>query len=173
MPNSRPVHAEARFDLASELYAQQRHAEVLPLVERPIQPIRAGQYLGLKAQALRLHGRNAEAITDAPGGGGSQGNAKLRLLYGHLLREVGEQAEAIGPTARGSPCSRGWARPMGLANLKTVRFSETDHAAMQQQLALSAPLAANRATWSSHWAKPWRMPAGMPSRSASPPRQGG
>jgi hypothetical protein len=33
-----------------------------------------------------------------------------------------------------------------LANLKTVRFSESDLAAMQQQLALSAPLGTNRAT---------------------------
>ena len=29
-----PGYADARFDLASELYVQQRQAEVLPLVER-------------------------------------------------------------------------------------------------------------------------------------------
>ncbi len=57
-----PGYAEARFDLANELYAQHRHADVLPLVERLLTTTPAeASYIALKAQVLRLQGRTAEA----------------------------------------------------------------------------------------------------------------
>ena len=152
-----PGYAEARFDLANELYAQQRHAEVLPLVERLLATYPGEvSYLGLKAQALRLHGRNAEAIAlMRQAVETSPGNAKLRLLYGHLLREIGEQAEAIDAYRQGLALQPGMGEAYwSLANLKTVRFSEADlegHAAAAGPAALrwtpTGPLSSSR------WAK--------------------
>jgi len=144
-----PGFAEARFDLANELYAQQRHREVLPLVERLLATYPGdASYLGLKAQALRVSGRNVEAMALMRQAiAASPENAKLRLLYGHLLREVGQQAEAIDSYRQGLALQPGMGEAYwSLANLKTVLFSEADLKAMQQQLAGSAPLDANRAS---------------------------
>ena len=55
----------------------------------------------------------------------SPANAKLRLLYGHLLREVGQQAEAIDAYRQGLALQPGMGEAYwSLANLKTVRFTE-------------------------------------------------
>ncbi len=144
-----PGYADARFDLANELYAQHRQTEVLPHIERLLKtyPDEAS-YLALKAQALRLHGRNSEATAlmrqaiEA-----NPRNARLRLLFGQLLREVGQQAEAIDAYRQALAVQPGLGDAYwSLANLKTVHFSEADLKAMQQQLAGTAPLDANRAS---------------------------
>ena len=95
------------------------------------------EYLGLKARLLRLAGRNDEAIAimeqvvaEFPGEEGAW------LLFGHLLREVGQQARAIemyrqALTVR-STCGRAY---WSLANLKTFRFSQADLSTMREQLA--------------------------------------
>src|SRR5579862_2484856 len=144
-----PGYAEARFDLASDLYAQQRHKEMLPLVERllatyPAEP----SYMSLKAQAFRLAGRNAEAIAMMRRAiEANPSSAKLRLLHGYLLRDVGEQAQAVEAYRQALALQPGLGEAYwSLANLKTVRFSEADRKAMSEQLAVMAPLDSNRVT---------------------------
>jgi len=142
-----PGYAGARYDLAVLLYAQQRNSEVLPLVARLLaaEP-RNIDYLSLKAQALRLVGSShqavalmEQAVADHPG------EDRAWLLYGHLLREVGQQARAIEMYRRALVVRPGAGRAYSsLANLKTFRFSDADRAAMQEQLARSAPRSADR-----------------------------
>ena len=95
-------------------------------------------------------------------------DAKLRLLHGYMLSDVGEQA----PGGRGlPPGDRPTARIGGaywsLANLKTVRFSEADLAAMSEQLAVMAPLDSTVSPSSSRWARHSRMPASTRSPSST------
>ena len=130
-----PGYAAARFDLATELCAQQRHPEAMTHVERllAIDPRNPG-YLGLKAQALRFYGRNAEAITlmqqiiaENPD------DAKLHLFRGGLLRETGDQAGAIEAYRRALALQPGMGEAYwSLADLKTVRFTAADREAMGQ-----------------------------------------
>ena len=58
-----PGSAAARYDLANLMFTLHRNPEVLPLVERLLatEP-RNIDYLSLKAQTLRLVGRNDEAV---------------------------------------------------------------------------------------------------------------
>jgi predicted Zn-dependent protease len=142
-----PGYAAARYDLAQLLDAQHRSSEVLPLVERllAVEP-RNLDYLSLKAQALRLLGSShqalalmEQAVADHPG------DDRGWVRYGHLLREVGEQARAIEVYRRALQARPGSGRAYSsLANLKTFRFSATDRAEMQEQLARSAPRSVDR-----------------------------
>ncbi len=97
-------------------------------------------YLGLKAHGLRLLGRNDEAmalveelVAEHPH------EEQVWVLYGGMLREMGEKAQAIDAFRKaialrpGSPGAY-----VSLANLKTFQFSDEDLAAMQQQLALES-----------------------------------
>jgi tetratricopeptide (TPR) repeat protein len=142
-----PGYAAARYDLALLLYGQQRVDEALALLERLLatEPGNA-DYLSRKAQCLRLVGRNDEAIAmlreliaahpDSP---------DLWLTYGNLEREVGEQARAVEAYRRALSIRAGFGEAYwSLANLKTVRLSDDDVNAMQQQLARSPALSANR-----------------------------
>jgi tetratricopeptide (TPR) repeat protein len=142
-----PGYAGARYDLAQVLYARQRISEVLPLVERllALEPHNI-DYLSLQAQALRLNGSShqalalmAQTVADQPD------EDRAWLLYGHLLREVGQQARAIEVYRRALEVRPGSGPAYSsLANLKTFRFSGNDRAAMQEQLARSAPRSTDR-----------------------------
>jgi tetratricopeptide (TPR) repeat protein len=138
-----PGHAVARHDLAALLYDQERLVEALPHIERLLaaQP-RNTDYRTLKARALRLIGRTAEAlaimeaiIADHPD------DAQVWLVCGNLLRDVGDQVRTIEAYRRSIGAQREsgeayWA----LANLKTFRFTDEDVEAMKQQLAQSRSL---------------------------------
>ncbi len=92
-----PGYAAARFDLANLMFTQERNSEVLPLVERLLaaEP-RNIDYLSLKAQTLRLIGRHDEAIALMEAAVADHSDEDpVWLLYGHLLREVGQQSRAI------------------------------------------------------------------------------
>jgi tetratricopeptide (TPR) repeat protein len=114
---------------------------VLPLVERLLaaEP-RDINYLSLKAQALRLTGRNNEAIAlmetavaDHPD------EEQAWLLCGHLLREVGQQSRAIEMYRQALAIRPHSGRAYwSLANLKTFRFSREDLTTMQALLARGA-----------------------------------
>ena len=142
-----PGYAAARFDLATELCAQHRHKEALPHVERllAMEP-RDSRYIRLQALSLRYYGRNSDAIAlmqriidENPG------EAELHLLYGHLLRDAGEQARAIEEYRRSLALQPGMGEAYSsLANLKTVRLTDSDREAMQQQLARSLPSQSSR-----------------------------
>ena len=142
-----PGYAEARFDLASELAAQQRHVAVLPLVERLLlTDPHDTRYLCLKALALRLDGRHGEAVelmqqvvVQSPD------DAKARLAYGNVLRESGERAGAIEAYRQALALQPGMGEAWwSLANLKTLRFTADDRATMLQQLTRSAPTGNSR-----------------------------
>jgi len=142
-----PGYAAARHDLARLLHAQQRNSEVLPHIERLLasEPHNI-EYLSLKAQALRLTGRNDEAIAlmeevvaEHPD------EERTWLLCGHLLREVGQQGRAIEMYRSALAVRPGSGRAYwSLANLKTLRFTSADLAAMQRQLAHGALRGAER-----------------------------
>jgi tetratricopeptide (TPR) repeat protein len=132
-----PGYAAARADLARMLHIQQRSAEVLPLLERLLnQDPTNWEYLGLKAQTLRLVGRMDEGIALLRETLAQEPREEgLWLLYGHLLREVGQQAQAIDAYRRALELRPGLGRAYwSLANLKTFRFAAPDLAAMQEQL---------------------------------------
>jgi tetratricopeptide (TPR) repeat protein len=136
-----PGYAAARFDLARVRYLQQRHTEVLPLLERLIESEPHNtDYLNLKAQALRLIGRSAEAIAIMEQVVADHPNEdRSWLLYGHLLREIGERARAIQMYRRALAVRPESGRAYwSLANLKTLRFDSADLAALHAALARSA-----------------------------------
>ena len=137
-----PGYAAARFDLANELCAQHRHKEAEPHVERllAMEP-RNSSYIRLQAMSLRFYGRNSDAIAlmqriveENPD------DADLRLLYGHMRRDVGEQAGAIEAYRQAIALQPGIGEAYSsLANLKTVPLTDTDREAMLRQLARSLP----------------------------------
>jgi predicted Zn-dependent protease len=142
-----PGFAAARYDLARLLYELYRHSEVLPLVDRLLASDQDNiDYLSLKAQALRFVGGNEQAIALMEGVVGRHPDKdRAWLLYGHVMREVGQQARAIEMYRR-ALAVRPASGPAysSLANLKTFRFSGADLAAMREQLAHSAPQGPDR-----------------------------
>ena len=84
--------------------------------------------LALKAQLLRLFGQNRAAIALMQQAvAASPDNAKLRLLHGHLLREIGEQEQAIEAYRQALALRPGMGEAYwSLANLKTLRFSDAE-----------------------------------------------
>jgi hypothetical protein len=132
-----PGYAAARLDLARLLYAEQMHAEMLPLVDRLLRlDPQNTTYLSLKAQALRLVGRSAEAIALMQGAVRDRpADSQAWLLYGHLLREVGSPEEAIAAYRRALAVRPAQGEAYwSLANLKTFRFGDADLEAMRSQL---------------------------------------
>ena len=143
-----PGYADARFELAAELCAQQRHLEALPHVERLLEAEpRNPNYIALKALALRPSGRNSEAIALMQQAiAENPEDAGLRLYQGHQLRDIGDQAGAIEAYRQALVIQPGLGEAYrSLADLKTVRFSAADHEAMREQLARSPSADVNRA----------------------------
>jgi len=142
-----PGYAAARYDLARLLYLQQRIDEALPLIERLLTADRQSPtYLTLKALSIRLVGRGAESIsmmehvvTEHPE------DAQGWLVYGNLLREMGEQARSIEAYRQSIAAQPGFGEGYwALANLKTFRFTDRDISSMQEQLARSTPFGSSR-----------------------------
>jgi predicted Zn-dependent protease len=142
-----PGYAAARYDLANLLFTQHRHSDVLPLVERLLDVApRNIDYLSLKAQSLRFVGRNDEAIALMEAAVADHPNDPAAwLLYGHLLREVGQQPRAIEMYRRALDVRPASGRAYSsLANLKTFRFDAADLEAMQERLAESSLIGIDR-----------------------------
>jgi tetratricopeptide (TPR) repeat protein len=135
-----PDFGAARANLATVLYKQNRFPEALEqldavLAEEGDNPAQQN----LKAATLGRIGGYDEAITlykeltaRFPD------HAKLWMSYGHMLKTVGDQEASIGAYRQAlkvePTLGEVW---WSLANLKTVRFSDTDVAAMQDALATS------------------------------------
>jgi tetratricopeptide (TPR) repeat protein len=130
-----PGYSSARYELATELCSQQRHEEAMPHVERLLSADpRNLDYQRLKAQALRFYSRSAEAIAmvreliaENPA------DARLRLDFGILLRETGDQSGAIAAYRDALALAPGMGEAYGcLADLKTVRFTSADREQMER-----------------------------------------
>jgi tetratricopeptide (TPR) repeat protein len=143
-----PGYAAARQDLATELARQQRHDEALPHVERLLTTDALNpSYIMLKADSLRFYGRVEEALTLVQQGIGSNPqNAHLRLYHGLQLRNAGDQSGAIAAFRQALAIEPGMGEAyQSLADLKTLRFSDADITAMQNQLERTPPTAPGRA----------------------------
>jgi predicted Zn-dependent protease len=133
-----PGFAAARYDLAYLKFTQHRNSEALTLIERLLATdSRNINYLSLKAQILRLVGRNDDAIALMDATVADQPDKEAAwLLYGHLLREIGQQPRAIEMYRRALKVRPESGRAYSsLANLKTFRFERADLEAMQELLA--------------------------------------
>ena len=133
-----PNFAAARHNLAVVLYRQTRAAEALTLIGPLLaqDPANPG-YRNLQAAALGQVGDYEEAVAvyerllkDYPV------QPKGWMSYGHGLKTLGRQDQAVAAYRKAldllPSLGEAW---WSLANLKTVRFSEDDVAAMQAQSA--------------------------------------
>lgn len=136
-----PAFTAARANLALVLYRQNRAEEALAELDALIdaEPDHPG-HANLKAAALGRLGAFEEAITlyervlaEAPA------QPKLWMSYGHMLKTVGRQADGIAAYRRAielrPELGEAW---WSLANLKTVRFDDTDIATMEAARAAPA-----------------------------------
>ena len=133
-----PGFAPARANLATVLYKQNRPAEAIAELDRlPKDDEGAAGQQNLKAAALGRIGSYEEAIglyeqilASLPA------QPRVWMSYGHALKTVGRQQDGIAAYRRGLA----FAPELGelwwsLANLKTVRFTDEDLAAMIAALA--------------------------------------
>jgi tetratricopeptide (TPR) repeat protein len=132
-----PSFNSARVNLAMVLGRLGRAAEALPLLDEifAAEPDRPGN-LSLQAatlarlgdfdQALQLYEEVIEKTPDAP---------RPLMTYGHMLKTVGRQEEAIAAYRKATTIDPALGEVWwSLANLKTVKFSDAEIAAMEQVL---------------------------------------
>ncbi|WP_373280317.1 tetratricopeptide repeat-containing sulfotransferase family protein [Novosphingobium naphthalenivorans] len=132
-----PAFAAARANLATVLYKQHRFAEAVGELDKVLAAgeVDAGK-LNLKAaalgriggydEALRIYTELTRTFPD---------HAKLWMSLGHILKTVGDQAEAIAAYRRALEIEPGLGEVWwSLANLKTVQFADADVAAMEAVL---------------------------------------
>ena len=132
-----PGFIAARANLATILYKQNRHADAIAELERIEHAGSANlAHASLKAAALGRIGGHTESIAlyrkllearpDEP---------RLWTSFGHNLKTVGEQAESVAAYRRAIAIAPTFGEAWwSLANLKTVRFSDDDLAAMDSAL---------------------------------------
>lgn len=132
-----PGFGAARANLATVLYRQNRAAEAVEELDRllsedPDNPA----HNNLKAAALGRIGGFEEALSlyeellaRFPG------QARIWMSYGHILKTVGRTDDSVAAYRRAlaiePTLGEIW---WSLANLKTLRFSDADHAQMEQAL---------------------------------------
>ena len=132
-----PQFAAARANLATVLHRQNQPAaaliELATLLRR--EPDHPG-YLALKAAVLGRIGDYAEAnAIYAAVLARHPVQPKLWMSYGHSLKTVGRQADCVAAYRRALADAPSLGEVWwSLANLKTVRFSDDDIAAMQAAL---------------------------------------
>lgn len=132
-----PAFGAARANLATVLYHQHRFADAVAmldtvLVDEPDNP----SARNLKAASLGRIGGYDEAIAlydeltrRYPD------HAKLWMSYGHILKTVGRQDDCIAAYRRALAADAGLGEAWwSLANLKTIRFSADQRAAMEAAL---------------------------------------
>lgn len=143
-----PGFTPARANLALVLYRTNRPAEALAelaqvTLEDPENPghanLQAAAFgrVGAFDEALKLY---AHVLEDVPA------QPRVWLSYGHMLKTVGRQADGVAAYRRAlalePTLGEAW---WSLANLKTVKFSDQDLAAMR--MALEAPVATEEDRW--------------------------
>jgi len=132
-----PSFVGARHNYAIVLYRQQKAAQAIGHVERLLAGAPADPgYRNLMAACQGLIGEYDRAIgiyekvlADYPA------QPKIWLAYGHALRTAGRRDEGVEAYNRAIAMSPGLGEAYwSLANLKTMRFSEAEVAAMRVQL---------------------------------------
>ncbi len=133
-----PGFTAARANLANVLYKQSRYEEAAQVLDEVIlrDPANPGNRnlmaatlgrIGDYDEALRLYAELVETFPD---------HAKLQMSYGHMLKTVGRQEDGVAAyraaLAVQPDLGEVW---WSLANLKTVKFSDEDVAAMEAALA--------------------------------------
>jgi tetratricopeptide (TPR) repeat protein len=133
-----PGFTAARANLALVLYRTNRPAEALAELaqvsaEDPDNPghanLQAAAFgrIGAFEEALALY---QQVLRDAPG------QARVWMSYGHMLKTVGRQQDGVAAYRQAIALEPGLGEAWwSLANLKTVRFSDDDLAAMDAALA--------------------------------------
>lgn len=133
-----PAFTPARANLALVLYRTNRAEEALAQLgqvtaEDPDNlghanlAAAANGRIGAFDEALALY---EKVLADAPN------QPRVWMSYGHMLKTVGRQADGIAAYRRAIDLMPGLGEAWwSLANLKTVRFSDQDIAAMEQALA--------------------------------------
>ena len=132
-----PSFTMARANLALVLYRQNRASEAIEELNRVLaeDPDNPG-HANLQAAAFGRTGDFDEALSlyvevlkKAPG------QPRVWMSYGHMLKTVGKQAEGVAAYRQAitlvPELGEAW---WSLANLKTVRFSDADLAAMEGEL---------------------------------------
>jgi tetratricopeptide (TPR) repeat protein len=127
----------ARSNLATVLYRQGRADEAIGVLDHLIadEPDHMGHAnlkaaasarIGDYAEAVRLY----EAVLDR-----HDGNEKIWMSFGHVLKTVGRREDSIHAYRRAIDLRPGYGEVWwSLANLKTVKFSAEDMAAMRTAL---------------------------------------
>jgi tetratricopeptide (TPR) repeat protein len=133
-----PSHDGARFSYADALFRQQKAAPALAQVEgllarAPADPA----YLNLQAACLALLGEDVRVIAIYERLLADYANQpRLWLNYGHTLRAVGRQEDAVAAYKRCLELAPGLGDAYwSLANLKIAPFTTADEAAMDAALA--------------------------------------
>jgi tetratricopeptide (TPR) repeat protein len=133
-----PGYTGARLDLVELLNRQFRGAPMLSLLERLLASEPGNPwYRTLQAAAYNLMGQSERAlpilrsmVREFPG------DASIWLQYGNALRVMGDQVEAIGAYRRCIELKPGFGEAWSaLGNLKTLRLTPADVAALRTQLA--------------------------------------
>ncbi|TNE31523.1 MAG: sulfotransferase family protein [Alphaproteobacteria bacterium] len=132
-----PSFTAARANLANVLYKQSRYEEAARVLDEVLEqdPANPGNRNLLAAtlgrigdydEALKLYAELVETFSH---------HAKLWMSYGHMLKTVGRQEESIAAYRKAldnqPDLGEVW---WSLANLKTIEFSDSDVAAMEQAL---------------------------------------
>lgn len=132
-----PDFGAARANLATCLYRQHKPAEAIAELDRVLieDPENIG-HSNLKAAALGRIGGFEEAIDLYEQVlKGAPNQPKVWMSYGHMLKTVGRQADGIAAYRRALDIAPDLGEVWwSLANLKTVRFTAADIAAMQAAL---------------------------------------
>ncbi|HET6971737.1 MAG TPA: tetratricopeptide repeat protein, partial [Phenylobacterium sp.] len=135
-----PGFTAARFNYATVLYRRGQSEAAIAQTDRLLaEDPRHPGYRNLRAAALARIGENAQAIEayagvlkDFPD------QPKVWMSMGHALKTVGRQADSIDAYRRALKLAPSLGEAWwSLANLKTVRFTDEDAAAMAAQLARS------------------------------------
>jgi tetratricopeptide (TPR) repeat protein len=132
-----PGWVPAKANLALVLGRMGRPAEALGLLDEIFaeEPEEIGHW-NLKAATLGRLGDFEEAIALYEGVlARSPGQPRVWLSYGHVLKTVGRQAEAVGAYRKAIAIKPEFGEAWwSLANLKTVRFNDSDIHAMTSAL---------------------------------------
>ena len=132
-----PDFAAARFNLANLLFLENRYRAALQELERLLEADSANPlFRQLKANVLEMMGENLQslAICEQLARENST-RAESWIALGHAARATGHREQSIEAYRNAIACRPSYGQAWwSLANMKTVRFSDGDIAAMKRQI---------------------------------------